>query len=145
MTLIQMLFFVQLASTGFMTGLIWFVQIVHYPLFSRVPDEAFRSYEQAHTVLTGRVVAVPMLLEALSTVALFALAPTYPHSWVSGIGLGLLGLIWLSTAALQMPCHQGLSRGFMPHLHRRLVLSNWIRTLSWSLRALLLLSALRLP
>lgn len=144
MTLVQMLFLAQLASTGFMTGLIWFVQIVHYPLFSRVPAEAFVAYEQAHTVLTGRVVAVPMLLEVLSTVALFGLAPSYLSPWANGAGLGLLGLIWLSTAALQVPCHQGLSQGFEARLHRRLVLSNWIRTLAWSLRALILLSALRL-
>ncbi len=145
MNLAQALFVVQLASTVFMTGLIWFVQIVHYPLFNRVPAEVFVAYEQTHTQLTGRVVAAPMLLEALSTVALLGLAPSYLNAWVSGTGLALLGVIWLSTAVLQIPCHNGLSQAFNQKLHRRLVLSNWIRTLAWSLRSLLLLGVLKLP
>ena len=32
-----------LGSTLYMTGLIWFVHVVHYPLFSRVGWENFRA------------------------------------------------------------------------------------------------------
>ena len=51
------------AATVFMTGLIWFVQVVHYPLFSAVGRDRFSEYEGRHSRLTGRVVGAPMLLE----------------------------------------------------------------------------------
>ncbi len=33
------------AAVIFMTGFIWTVQLVHYPLFDRVGEEAFPAYE----------------------------------------------------------------------------------------------------
>ena len=37
-----------LAATAAMTGLIWFVQVVHYPLFAAVGADQFVAYEVAH-------------------------------------------------------------------------------------------------
>src|SRR4051794_35751848 len=59
-----------LASTLFMTGLIWFVQVVHYPLFAEVDPAGFRRYHAAHTRATTRVVLIPMILELLSSAVL---------------------------------------------------------------------------
>jgi hypothetical protein len=53
-----------------MLGLIWFVQIVHYPLFSSVGEREFAGYEIQHSRLTAFVVGPPMLIEALSAIAL---------------------------------------------------------------------------
>ena len=53
-------------STLFMTGLIWFVQIVHYPLMGTVPQGEFRRYALAHQRQTTWVVAPLMLTEAVS-------------------------------------------------------------------------------
>ncbi len=39
---------VHLAATAAMTGLIWFVQVVHYPLFDLVGRAQFVGYEAAH-------------------------------------------------------------------------------------------------
>ena len=39
---------VHLAATAAMCGLIWFVQVVHYPLFAGVGDDGFTAYEQRH-------------------------------------------------------------------------------------------------
>lgn len=64
------------ALAWFLAGLIWTIQVVHYPLFPRVGREGFAAYEQAH--------------------------------------------------------------GFDADAHARLVSSNWIRTVAWSARALLL-------
>ena len=60
-----------------------------------------------------------------------------PAAW---LGLGLLGLIWLSTWRLQVPRHGELAHGFDARAHCRLVDTNWIRTIAWSLRAVLVLS-----
>ena len=51
-----------LASTLFMTGLIWFVQVVHYPLFDRVGAARFVPYHAAHSRRTSWVVAAPMAI-----------------------------------------------------------------------------------
>ena len=134
-----LLLLTHLASTLFMTGVIWFVQVVHYPLFASTGGAEFRAYEQRHTALTTWVVAPPMLIEAASAVLLFWFRPTGATTWQLSLGLALTAAIWLSTAIVQVPCHEALSRGFDSVLHQRLVRTNWVRTAAWSLRGLLVL------
>jgi hypothetical protein len=50
-----------------------------------------------------------------------------------------VALVWLSTAFVQVPLHARLSAGFDTRAHRRLVATNWVRTLSWTARGLLAL------
>lgn len=128
-----------LAATVFMVGVIWFVQIVHYPLFGRVGTEGFAGYSTAHSRLTGFVVGPPMLVEAATAVVLVVHPPEgVPFSLVL-TGLLLLAAIWLSTAFLQSPQHTVLGRGFRPATHRFLVRTNWVRTALWTVRGLLVL------
>ena len=127
------------AATLFMIGIIWFVQVVHYPLFAKTGSADFRSYEQRHTLLTTWVVAPPMLVEGITALLLFWFRPTGVSTWQLSIGLALLAVIWLSTALLQVPCHNLLSQGFDPVVHQRLVTTNWMRTVAWSTRGLLVL------
>jgi hypothetical protein len=130
------------AATLFMVGVIWFVQLVHYPLFARVGRPGFAAYSGSHTRLTGLVVGPPMLLEAATAVALVVWTPpgiSVPLVWE---GLILVAGIWLSTAFLQSPRHTTLGRGFDPSAHRFLVTSNWLRTVLWSLRGLVVLCIL---
>ena len=61
---------------------------------------------------------------------------------LSATSLGLVVLIWISTAALQAPCHQTLSQGFDAAVDRRLTTTNWIRTAAWTIRALMLTASL---
>ncbi len=130
---------VQTLTTLFMTGLIWFVQIVHYPLMGRVGGDAFGRYEAAHTRLTTWVVGPPMLAEGVTAIMILVRRPAWLPAWQAWTGLALLALIWISTAALQVPAHRRLAGGFDPAAHRRLVSTNWIRVVAWSLRAALVL------
>ena len=136
---IRLLFLAHLGSTMFMMGLIWFVQVVHYPLFSSVGLRDFPSYEQRHTRLTTWVVAPPMLIEGATAVLLMWLRPQDDSTWLLISGIVLLGVAWLSTACIQVPCHNRLSQGFDPVVHQRLVATNWLRTVAWSLRGALVL------
>ena len=136
---IRLVFLAHLGATLYMVGLIWFVQVVHYPLFARVGSNEFASYEQRHTALTTWVVAPPMLIEGITAVLLFWFSPIELPIWSLLIGLLLLAVAWLSTACIQVPCHNVLSRGFDPVVHRRLVVTNWLRTAVWSLRGGLVL------
>jgi hypothetical protein len=130
---------VHAGSTLMMTGLIWFVQIVHYPLFAIVGADESAEYEARHTRRTTWIVAPLMCCEAVSAVVI-AVVPAIgaPRGPAWG-GVALVVIIWLSTAFLQVPCHRRLARGFEIPTIRRLVLTNWIRTVSWSLRSILAL------
>ena len=131
------------AATWYMVGLIWFVQLVHYPMMDRAAD--FTEYERVHCRRTTWAVGPAMLVE-VSTLLIWAyFAPELLQSPLF-LGLGVLvAIIWVSTACLQVPAHNRLSQGFEVRTHRWLVQSNWIRTVAWSLRGtgvLLLASSL---
>jgi len=132
------------SSTVAMSGLIWFVQVVHYPLFARVGNEAFAEYERQHVRRTGWVVGPLMLIEASSAVVIMALADSQPMRSLAVIGVALLGVIWLSTWGLQVPAHRLLEQGFNAQSARRLVLTNWIRTAAWTARGAVALAMLML-
>jgi hypothetical protein len=135
----------RLASTLFMVGLIWFVQVVHYPLYSSVGRAEFIQYERNHTAVTGRVVIPPMLIEAGTLALLWLTRPVGISSLMMVIGTIPLVVVWASTFLLQVPCHEVLSEGFDESTYQRLVSTNWIRTWAWSFRGgwvLLLLSRL---
>ncbi|HMB91475.1 MAG TPA: hypothetical protein VKP65_11550, partial [Rhodothermales bacterium] len=88
------------------------------------------------------VIAVPMLVELSTTIALAWWQPASIPGWQIWTGLALLALIWISTGLLQVPLHNTLLRGFDVTAHQRLVATNWIRTLAWSARGLLVLAML---
>jgi hypothetical protein len=138
-TILKLLLLAQLAATLYLTGLIWFVQIVHYPLFDRVGQEAFAAYAIAHSRLTTLVVGPPMSIEALATVLLLWFRPPGIRFSEPLIGAVLLALIWLSTMFLQVPQHNLLASGFEAKAHQFLVGSNWLRTAAWSARGALAL------
>jgi len=124
-------------STLMMTGLIWMVQVVHYPLFARVGEAEFRDYERQHTRRITWLVGPLMLAEGATATVLLLLLPPGAARELAIIGVVLLLVNWGSTAFLQVPCHARLSRGFDREVVRRLVSTNWIRTVAWSVRGVL--------
>jgi hypothetical protein len=137
MTALDVILLLHAASTVAMTGLVWFVQVVHYPLMRRVGAGGFVLYERQHTRRTTWVVAPLMLVEATTAVVIAAAAPTDGTRALAWMGLALLTLIWLSTALLQVPCHRRLESGFDERVLARLVATNWGRTAAWTLRSVL--------
>jgi hypothetical protein len=125
------------AATLFLTGLIWFVQVVHYPLMANVGVEGFTAYEAAHTRRTGYVVAPVMILEAVTAAALAVRPPQGLAAWQAWAGLALVAVLWFSTALIQVPQHRRLARGFDAAAHARLTSTNWLRVAAWSLRSVL--------
>lgn len=130
----QTLALLHVMPTLFMTGVIWFVQVVHYPLLSRIGDEAFVAYERQHCRRTTFVVLPAMILELVMAVWLCVAAPAAHSAWTSA-GLALVAIAWMSTFLLQVPCHQRLSNAQDHAIIARLVASNWLRTIAWSLRS----------
>jgi hypothetical protein len=126
-----------LVSTWYMVGLIWMVQVVHYPLFGKVGPDQYTAYQSSHQSLTTLVVGPPMLVEFLTAVLLVWFRPAGIPGWLVYVALILLAVVWASTAFVQVPCHEKLTAGFDAAVHSRLVVSNWIRTIAWTARGVL--------
>ena len=135
----EWIFRLHLLLSLYMLGLIWFVQVVHYPLMGQVGKAVFVTYEQAHTRLTSWVTAPPMLGELGTGLFLLYLHSGSPFWWANAVGIATL---WASTFFIQVPLHNALSRQFDDYHHRQLVRTNWIRTVVWTARALALLTLL---
>ena len=133
-------FLANLLATLTMFGAIWIVQIVHYPLFSGVGEAGWASYEAQHQSRITLVVGPAMLIELATAVWLVFDCPAALPLWALLTGVVLIGVIWISTAFVQVPLHNALSAGaFDAEAHRRLVATNWIRTAAWTARAGLML------
>lgn len=125
-----------MASTVFLCGLIWCIQLVHYPSFRFVHPDRFVAFERFHTRAITWIVGPAMLLELLTAIGLWGLLPPL---WAA-LNLASVLAIWTSTALLSVPCHTALAKGFDESLIDRLVRTNWPRTVLWSLRMLAWLS-----
>lgn len=138
-TLAPLVPIIHAASTWFMVGLIWFVQVVHYPLFAAVPTEGSVAYAIAHQRRTTWVVAPVMLLELASSVALTMVPHRTDQALTPWVGLGLLCIVWISTFAVQVPLHARLAKAPDASTCRLLVVTNFVRTGAWSLRGIVAL------
>lgn len=123
-----------------MAGVLWVVQLAVYPLFHAVGPTGFAGYHRRYTSGIGRVV-VPLMITEAATAAAVAWAGFRPGPFLAS--LPLLAINWVSTAALQVPLHHRLARGYDAAAHRLLVRSNWIRTVAWTARVALVLAVIR--
>ena len=123
-----------LVVTATMCGIIWWVQVVHYPMFSSIGAEEFVSYHTRNVQRTTMVVGPVMLAEAFLALALVYLLTGQNVLSFAWIGMGLLAVVWSTTAFFSVPAHGILSEGFDAAAHDRLVMTNWIRTLGWTSR-----------
>lgn len=121
----------QIFSCLFLTGLIWTVQLVHYPSFNYIDRNQFLDFHEQHTSKITYVVAPIMGLELLTGIVLFA-----SGEWIWLWNLILILLTWITTGLISVPIHQRLSKIFNEKDIRKLVCTNWIRTALWSIRSL---------
>lgn len=140
----QAILLTQFASAWFMVGLIWIIQIVHYPLFAEVGRQEFEVYSHKHQMLITFIVGPMMVAELLTAIVLAVYPPTPELAIWLRVALGLLLVVWISTAAIQIPQHGKLTNGgFDLPTIRALVHGNWIRTVAWTARGLILLVVLK--
>jgi hypothetical protein len=131
------LLLVHLLATAALAGLIWTIQIVHYPLFDRVGASGFIPYHQAHSQRISFIVGPLMGIELLSALGILWKSPAGVSSSLSIAALGTLAVVHLCTIFGSVPAHSVLGRGFDGAAHQKLVRTNWIRTAGWTIRALI--------
>lgn len=138
MTSTEVILGAQAIASGAMCGLIWFVQVVHYPLFGRVVGDGSKAYAAEHQRRTTLVVG-PLMLVEIATAALIALSPPDGvPALLAWAGVAAVMALWLSTALVQVPLHARLGRdGHDATVIARLVGTNWARTVLWTARAVL--------
>lgn len=129
-------FYIQTLSCLCMTSVIWLVQVNHYPAFRYIDKDRFQEFARFHVSSITGVVAPLMIIEFISGVLLIMLTPKN-YAYIGNF-IGIL-IIWISTQFLSIPCHNRLVEGYDSISIERLIKTNWIRTITWSLRAGLLI------
>ncbi len=127
---------IQVLMSLYMFGLIWFVQVVHYPLFAKVGAAEWVAYEQAHTHQTSFVTAPFMIVELGTAAWIWWFDYQLLENWWNLPNLLIVLALWASTFFIQVPLHNQLLRAHSAKAIQRLVNSNWIRTGLWTGKAI---------
>jgi len=125
-------------SALYMTGVIWFVQVVHYPLFGAVGGTQWPAYHAGHTRRTGYVVA-PVMIAELASAGVLAVRD---GTTLAVAGLALAAATWALTFGLAVPDHGRLEHGFDARIARRLVTAGWARAVAWTAHGVVALALL---
>ena len=112
--------------------LIWMVQIIIYPGFHRIRPDDFINYHRWYVTRISIIVLPLMICEVILAVVWLT---TNAFSFTSSLSALLILVVWLSTFGLQVPIHNRLQSGKDETLIRRLVDTNWIRTIAWTMKA----------
>jgi len=110
--------------------LIWLVQIVIYPSFLYYHEPDLKRW---HSSYTDRITLIVMPLMLCQFFLYLYLSYQYP-TFSSFLGLGLVLLIWLITFFIAVPLHGDIDK--LPDTiiaRKKLVRTNWIRTIAWTL------------
>ena len=125
-----------LIFTSIMTGVIWVIQIVHYPSFHFIEKELYTAFQKFHMNKIS-IIVIPIMLAELITGMMLFLDKSSKSPFLI-ISFVILVLIWLITGAFFTKAHNELIAGYQELGVNQLVAMNWIRTLLWTLRLLLL-------
>ncbi len=126
-----------LAVTFTLVGLIWTIQVVHYPLFARVGAEAFALFHAEHTARITLLVGPLMCAEVACAAWLVAATPPGTRAW-AWAAAACVAVAWLDTGLRAVPLHGRLGAALDPVLVEALVRVNLVRALAWTLRGALL-------
>ncbi len=121
-----------LYNAGGMTTL----QLQHYSIYPAVGREHFAEYIQANNRAAALPTILPAMLLLLSSIALLVLRPGFvrPSEAVAAFALNLIALV--STFTWQRPIQARMAAtGYDDVLTRRLIRTNWIRTLAYWMTA----------
>lgn len=124
------------AATCVMVGVIWFVQLVHYPLLALIGVDRAPAIAVEHQRRTAWVVGLPMATEGVTTLILLAARPDGVDVWLPWLGAVLLAVALGSTVLLSVPLHEKMAHSPDATVGRRLVVTNWPRTFAWTARAI---------
>lgn len=126
---------IHIIVTAMLVAIIWIIQLLHYPTFRFIETDKELAFHRHHTRSISPIVA-PLMVAELAIVCL----NLYLDLNNTNLFLCLLVMvIWLSTFTIQVPIHTKLSKKYDQSLIDRLIKTNWIRTLCWTVKLLIMI------
>ena len=108
--------------------LIWLVQLIIYPSLCYTEDKEFICWHKRYSYMISLIVIPLMLTQAGIELVYFLQQDARWHR------IFLISLIWVFTFSFSAPCHGQLHCDGKNSLTiNRLVSTNWLRTVLWSL------------
>ena len=133
------IFLLNLVLSFIAVGLIWTIQLVHYPSMKFIPKERFVEYHNFHSMRIS-ILAMPLMLaELVTSLMLFYQNFNNAIQTIFLSNLIIVVLIWLSTFLIQVPLHNALSKEKNTKKLSKLICTNWIRTILWTCRSALMI------
>jgi hypothetical protein len=131
---------INLAVAAYLAGLFWYLQIVHYPLFTYVDKKSFLEYHIYHLKRNTYIIFIPMLLEGAFSILFAFDSPHVIPPMIPFLCLCLSTSMWLVTFSHITPLHDKLTAdGLDKDTVDKLIQMNWIRTIGWTVKTLLLI------
>ena len=113
---------------------IWMVQLIIYPAFRSIDPALFHDWHRKY-MRTISIFVIPLMLMQASCIG--AELYYFPGPLVLAAAVSVM-CAWLVTFGISAPCHSQLQKnGRTEELIARLIATNWIRTLCWSIAWLL--------
>ena len=132
---IKILSDIHFLSTSLMVGIIWVIQLLHYPTFHFIKESHYEEFQHFHMQRISFIVIPVMITELLSGFMLVY----FFRSNLLIFCLIILLVIWLITFVFFTKLHQSLLGGYNKITIDKLVQINWSRTVLWSLRLIILI------
>jgi len=127
--------YVNLILSVSLCTLIWIIQILHYPSFKFYSETTFNEAMSFHQRRISYI-TLPLMLTELMVVLAMVINRPETHNFLL---LGIVLLIWISTFLFQVPIHNKLLFNKNNSLITRLVMTNWLRTILWSIKLLIVI------
>ena len=123
---------IHFASTAVMVGVIWVIQLLHYPTFHYIEKNNYSQFQKFHMNRISYIVIPAMVIEMLSGIMLVIINDDFI------ISFSLLVCIWIITFVFFTNIHQRLLSKYENTAVEKLVNLNWIRTTFWTVRLIIL-------
>ncbi|MCH9613061.1 MAG: hypothetical protein S4CHLAM102_15650 [Chlamydiia bacterium] len=122
-------------SAALMTGITWLAQLVIYPSFKKI-ESSNRGFFRQYLNRGGVMYLLYMAFElTMAIIVLFYAYQAKAYLWIS---LGLLAFIWAVSMGYMAPLMRRFCTSHSAKEVDRMVWVNWLRTLAWTARVVLL-------
>lgn len=112
---------------------VWTVQLVIYPAFRFIDPSLFEHWHYRYTGAITWIVAPLILLQTAGVAARLLFLGKPDLLWTAEASFTLAA--WCVTFASSVPLHTRLQKSRCEAAMRKLVLTNWLRTASWTAAA----------
>ena len=127
---------IHIISTSIMVGVIWVIQLVHYPSFKYVNESDYINFQKYHMSNISYIVFPVMFTELITALIILFFGE---KSLFFVLSLICLFLIWVFTGVLFTKYHSILKEGKDLMIIEKMIKANWIRALLWTMRLIMIL------